>query len=176
VFPLTSLSFSFATSLVFCFFVLCGHTPVYATTPLVKIVSPTDGQTVVGQEVTVSFILGNAVFGSEAHLHLWLDISSPSASTATEIASHHDHILSGLSPGIHTLTLEAVRPDHQSFVPAVQTISTFTLQPPVVQPTVTPSPPSVSSSLPSQKTLIGIGAAAIFLLVGGTLYLTGKRE
>ena len=107
---------------------LAAIKPVFAYEPLLKIVSPTDNQTILGSEITVSFILGNVIFGKEAHLHLWLDNTNQTATTATEITSHLAYILSNLSPGSHTLTLEAVKPNHSTFIPPVKQSSHFTIQ------------------------------------------------
>lgn len=101
---------------------------VSAQNPLLKIISPTDRQTILGNKITVSFVVGNLIVGNEGHLHLWFDNPIHEASNATEITTHFDYVLEGVSPGVHTMTLEVVKPDHTSFNPAVSETTYFTTQ------------------------------------------------
>lgn len=109
---------------------------VSAQNPLLKIVSPTDGQTILGDKITVSFVVGNLIVGSEGHLHLWFDNPLHEVSNATEITTHFDYVLEGVSPGVHTLNLEVVKPDHTSFNPAISETTRFNTQ---LSQTTTPS-------------------------------------
>lgn len=88
--------------------------------PLLKIVSPSDNQTVLGSNMTVSFIVGNAQVGKDTILHLWLDNPDTSSSTAAVINTHFDYVLSDVPPGDHLLILEAVKPDGFSFNPKIK--------------------------------------------------------
>lgn len=107
----------------------------------IKIISPTEGQTILGDKVTISFITGEFTVGQDGYLNLWLDNPLKDASFASKITSNFDYILSDLPPGPHRITLEAVKPDRQLFHPSViQSVSFATTLPQTT--TSIPSPPA----------------------------------
>ncbi len=107
--------------------------------PQIKIISPVENQTILGDKVTISFIVGNLEVGREGHLHIWLDNPILTASTAGEITSNFNYLLTDVSAGNHKLTLEVVKPDHRSFSPVVSSSIYFTSVLPET-PTTTPTP------------------------------------
>lgn len=104
-----------------------------------KIVSPTQNQTVLGDKVTVSFITGDFTVGQDGYIALWLDNPIEEASTAAKIAGQFDYTLSDLPAGLHRLTLEVVTRNNLPFNPRVKQTVSFTTTS-VQIPTSTPSP------------------------------------
>lgn len=94
--------------------------------PLLKIVSPEEEQTILGDKVTISFIVGNINVGPDGHLHLWFDSPIEEATIATEITNQFDHTLSEIPPGPHKLTLEVVKPNNTSYNPQIKQSVHFT--------------------------------------------------
>lgn len=131
------------------------------------IVSPTNNQTILGEKVTISFIVGDLEVGREVHLHLWFDNPREEASTAAKIYSSFDHELSDIPAGNHLLTLELVKPDHNSFKPPVkQTINFKTFLPQTTTPTLSPAPKQITSFINQihwQMIAILTGVAIIIL-------------
>lgn len=111
--------------------------------PQIKIVSPSQGQQVLGDKVTVSFIVGDFTVGADGYLYLWLDNPIEEASTAAKITSQFDYSLSDLAAGPHKLTLEAVKTNKLSFNPPVKQTIFFTTLPAQI-PTITPTPTPVN--------------------------------
>ena len=113
----------------------------------IKIVSPAEGQTILGDKATISFISGDFTIGQDGYLFLWFDNPVEEASTAAKITGNFDYTLSDVPAGVHRLTLEAVRPNQRSFNPPIKQTVTFTTKLPQV-PTapVSPVPFNVSSS------------------------------
>lgn len=147
--------------------------------PHIKIVSPTGGQTVLGDKVTLSFIISDFSVGQDGYLNLWLDNPIREASTAAKIASQYDHTLSDLPAGSHTLNLEAIKSDHTSFNPPVVQSVSFVINLPQKN-TETLSPVSHSNSsfsgIASWQYLILV-IAVIITLVGFVIkYTYGKPK
>lgn len=138
-----------------------------SSAPLLRISAPSENQTVLGKDITISFVVGNVTIGPEGHLHLWLDNSVQTASTAAIITTHFDYILENVLPGTHTLTLEFVKSDHTSFSPSVKEIVHFT--------TTLPQNPSPYLSTPPNREIIlgtiGIGTIVIGIIL---LFLTRR--
>lgn len=95
-------------------------------TPRLKIVSPSENQTILGDEVTISFIVSEINIGPEGHLLLWFDSSIEEATTAAVISNQFDHTLSEIFPGSHKLTLELVKSDETSYTPQIKKTIHFT--------------------------------------------------
>lgn len=134
--------------------------------PQIKIISPTDNQTILGDKVTISFIVGDLEVGREGHLHLWFDNPREEISTAAKIYSSFDHELTDVPPGNHLLTLELVRPDHKSFKPPLkQNINFTTILPQTTTPTLSPTPKQITSFINQidwQMIALVIGIIIIF--------------
>lgn len=140
--------------------------PVSADIPLIKIISPVADQTVLGRDVTLSFV-AHLIIPAEGYLLFWLDNPLQTASTAGRLMTHHDYLLKNLSPAAHSLTLEAVRPDGKSFDPPVKDTVRFKT---VLSSAITPSPlPRKSASglfsfINVQS--LSIIAAVLLILIG----------
>lgn len=151
--------------------------PLQAASPLpqLKIVSPSDHQTVMGDKITVSFIVGNLRVGKEGHLHLYLDTDNETATEGyTEIQTHFDYQINGISRGDHKLTLEVVKPDHTSFSPGV--IETVTFQTELPQNTETSSsinPSPLITSIGTSQTETSNNNHFLFLAFGTLFVICG---
>lgn len=139
--------------------------------PQLKIITPSENQTVLGTQVTVSFIVGDLEIGREGHLHLWLDDDPENASSSAHLETHFDYILSGLNPGEHKLSLEVVKPDHQSFSPKILQKTTFQTQ---LLFTASPLPAIQKSEIAAflfDKTFIGLVLGVLIITAG---FLIGR--
>ncbi|OGG26410.1 hypothetical protein A2960_06040 [Candidatus Gottesmanbacteria bacterium RIFCSPLOWO2_01_FULL_39_12b] len=113
--------------------------------PQLKIYAPQNNQTILGDKVTLSFIVGKANF-NDIHLHLWLDNPVQAASTASEITTHFDQVLTEIREGSHVLSLEVVQADHASFIlPIKESVLFKTVFPPGEN--LSPFSPSTSLNL-----------------------------
>lgn len=134
--------------------------------PQLKIITPSENQTVLGTQVTVSFIVGDLEIGREGHLHLWLDDNHNNASPSAHLETHFDYILSGLNPGEHQLDLEVVKPDHQSFTPRILQNVSFKTQ---LLLSASPTPAIQKSELTAfifDKTFIGLVLGVLIITAG----------
>lgn len=115
--------------------------------PQLKIISPVDNQTILGDKITISFIVSDFTVGQDGYINLWLDNPIKETSTAAKITSQFDYTLSDLPSGSHKLTLEAVKSNHLSFKPRVnQTVSFTSILPQVSKVTaIQKSQDSISS-------------------------------
>ncbi len=114
--------------------------------PQIKIISPTDNQTILGDKITISFIVGDFSVGQDGYLNLWLDNPKEEASTAAKITSQFDYNLMDLPMGLHKMTLEAVKSNNISFSPKVkQSVSFTTVLPQVPTITLSPTPNNMPS-------------------------------
>ena len=141
--------------------------------PLLRISAPSENQTVLGKDITISFVVGNLIMGAEGHIHLWLDNPGETASTAAIITTHFDYILENVSPGAHTLTLELVKPDHASFSPGVKETVRFTSILP--QAVSSPTPLSLPHSSKVDGKII-LGWLAIGIIIIGFFFLFFARR
>lgn len=133
--------------------------------PQLKIVSPANNQTILGDKITVSFIVGDLEVGREGHLDLWLDADPKLATPSAHLETHYDYVLSQLPQGRHNLTLEVVKPDHQPFIPKVlQTVNFQT------RLSSTPAPSAIQKPFLTDflfdKTFIGLGLGMIIIFAG----------
>lgn len=94
--------------------------------PQLKIISPTDNQTILGDKITISFIVSDFNIGQDGYINLWLDNPIQEASNAAKITSQFDYTLSDLPSGSHKLTLEVIKSNHLSFKPKVNQSVSFT--------------------------------------------------
>lgn len=134
--------------------------------PQLKIITPVNNQTVLGDQVTVSFIVGDLEIGREGHLHLWFDDDPEKATPAAYIETHFDYTLSGLPHGGHKLSLEVVKPNHQSFTPKVLQEVVFQTQ---YATTALPSATIQNTKLPSflsDKSFIGLVLGLLIIFAG----------
>lgn len=141
------LSIAMASVFAFAFFSLLSVSAQTTAAPTLTILSPQEGEEVVGQEVTVQISVPDTEFtftnyatspadkGNEGHAHIWLDETNFAAGTATKyIDPTEPLVLSSLQPGAHTVTVELVKNDHTSYSPAVRKTVSFTVASPEVMP------------------------------------------
>lgn len=148
------------------------------TKPQLKIVSPTENQIILGDKVTISFIVGKLSIGREGLLHLWLDQDIETATSATLLQTHFDHILENLPPGKHKLTLEVVKPNHQSFNPPVrQTVAFKTDLPVIPSPILTPQKKDERNIYIFDFNITGLLLSVIIIILGIFIgYKWGKKD
>lgn len=143
---------------------------MFTLTPQLKIVSPTNGQTILGDKATISFIISDFTVGQDGYLRLWLDDPRQEASQSSKITGNFDYTLSDLTEGAHMITLEAVGGNNISFIPKVkQTVTFNTTLPQIPTPTPSPTPFNLSSyatSINWQYILIFI---ALTVTLAGTI-------
>jgi hypothetical protein len=127
-----------ALALAGCVLVACGSEEPStdpgerpASTAELRIVEPTIGQVVSGDEVTVRLELQGAritdqvttdITPDQGHIHLKLD-----GETITLLGGLQEQ-LTGLSPGPHALEVEFVAADHGFFNPRVLQVVTFAVE------------------------------------------------
>ncbi len=155
-------------------------TPVYAqknAPPVLSIASPHEGDTILGDRVTFSFIVGNFTFvdfnlkktnaPNEGHIHLWLDQKNPTIENANEILSHEDVFFQNLPPGNHILITEVVQNDHSSFKPKIITTIHFHTQLPLPSSPPSPTPEFIllklSQKLTREQLFIADGLLLFFI-------------
>lgn len=129
--------------------------------PGLVILSPVKGQILPGHELTARFLTPNFTIPKEGHIHLWLDQTKFTKTSAIK-AYTTSHSLTNLKYGYRTLTAELVKPDHSSFVPPITTSVTFKLDSASMSPR--PAPSSNSSLLYLLLTLLILLAAAFYLV------------
>ena len=146
--------------------------PLFAS-PLLRISAPGENQTVLGKDITISFVVGNLTIGTEGHIHLWLDNPIQTASTAAYITTHFDYVLENVSPGPDRLTLELVKPNHASFIPIVKETVYFTSTLPqaVSSPALLPLP-----LLEEVDGKIILGGIAIGIIITGFFLFSLTRK
>lgn len=136
----------------------------------IKIIAPTEGQTILGDKVTISFIVSDFYPGQDGFINLWLDNPIEEVTTAARISSSFNHILSDLPQGLHKLSMEAVGKNNLSFSPKVkQTVSFATILP--QNPTVTILP-SVQNKHPleySNYLQFVLLTVALFIAISGII-------
>lgn len=107
--------------------------------PILNIITPQEGEQILGSKVVVSFIVNNFIFTDfhkrtksaigEGHIHLWLDEKNPSLDNAQEAIRAADITLENIPEGDHRLILELVNNDHSSLkTPVSKTIRFKTFQ------------------------------------------------
>lgn len=147
--------------------------PLYAA-PLLRISAPGENQTVLGKDITISFVVGNLTIGTGGHIHLWLDNPIQTASTAAYITTHFDYVLEDVSPGPHSLTLELVKPDHAPFSPTVkETVRFASILPQTLFSSPTPFFLSPLSRIDG-KVILGLFAIGIIIIGFFLFSLTRK--
>lgn len=136
--------------------------------PQLKIISPVDNQTILGDKVTISFIVSDFNIGQDGYINLWLDNPIQEASTAAKITSQFDYTLADLPSGTHKLTLEAIKSNNLSFKPkANQTVSFTSILPQVS--TVT----AIQKSKESISSLSFLNWQQILMIAGVVIIAVG---
>ncbi len=107
------------------------------SSPSIAFTSPTEGSTVTGPEVTVTFSLSNfqidaanigkANAAAKGHLHGYLDGGTYIAIADNKVVLNKATTGADLAPGKHSLKLELVNNDHSKITPAVEKTLAFTV-------------------------------------------------
>ena len=103
--------------------------------PLLKMVTPSEGQTIYRDKVPilvsvenfeiVDYNLNQTPKIGQGHIHLWLDDTSPTPESAVKLASD-EFTFSDVAYSNHTLRAELVNNNHTSFAPPVVVVENFT--------------------------------------------------
>ena len=99
-----------------------------------KIVTPSEGQTIYGNRVPILFLIENfqltdyqtnkkPVVG-QSHIHLWLDEQNPTPESAVKLIKD-EFTYNDVPYGEHTLRAELVNNDHTSLKPPAVVVSKF---------------------------------------------------
>ena len=123
----------------FAFFALLA-TSVFAQNPapILKVVTPSEGQTIYGNKVPILFSVENFQLvdyqinklpqAGQGHIHLWLDDTSPTPESAVKLASD-EFTFSDVTYGNHTLRAELVNNNHTSLTPPQVVTANFKNEP-----------------------------------------------
>lgn len=126
-----------------------------AKTPSLTVKGPKEGETIYGDNVTVSselsgfklsdFRTKSGVAAEEGHLHLWLDTDVTNPKLAFKQITQEPVTFENIKPGDHTLTVQLVGADHKPISPSVKKVVQFktAIQPPQKSPSKTAAKPIV---------------------------------
>src|SRR3972149_6018827 len=152
----------------FAFSVLLA-TSVFAqsSTPLLKVITPTEGQTLYENRVPILFSIENFQLTDyqtnqlprvgQGHIHLWLDEASPTRESAVKLIND-DFTFNDVAYGDHNLRAELVNNDHSSLNPPVVVSVNFKNE-----PTGSPSPVSAASFDKNTALVILVVVALVFI-------------
>lgn len=118
-------------------FLLIASAPALSqtnTSPSLKVITPSEGQTIYGQKVPVLIAVDNfsiidyqiekSAAPGIGHVHLWLDDANPTRDSAVKLTTD-EFTFSDVPYGNHTLRAELVTSTHQSQNPPVVSIIKF---------------------------------------------------
>ncbi|KKR60129.1 MAG: hypothetical protein UU05_C0029G0001 [Candidatus Curtissbacteria bacterium GW2011_GWA1_40_47] len=163
----------------FAFSVLLA-TSVFAqsSTPLLKVITPTEGQTLYENRVPILFSIENFQLTDyqtnqlprvgQGHIHLWLDEASPTRESAVKLIKD-DFTFSDVSYGDHNLRAELVNNDHSSLNPPVVVSVNFKNE-----PVGSPSPVSASSF--DKNTALVILVVVALVIIAAWWYTKEEEE
>ena len=152
----------------FAFSVLLA-TSVFAqsSTPLLKVITPSEGQTLYENRVSILLSVENFQLvdyqtsqlpkSGQGHIHLWLDDARPTRESAVKLIKE-DFTFNDLAYGDHNLRAELVNNDHSSLNPPVVVSVNFKNE-----PTGSPSPVSTSSFDKNTALVILVVVALVIL-------------
>jgi len=155
-------------------------TSVFAqsSTPLLKVITPTEGQTLYENRVPILFSIENFQLTDyqtnqlprvgQGHIHLWLDEASPTRESAVKLIKD-DFTFSDVSYGDHNLRAELVNNDHSSLNPPVVVSVNFKNE-----PVGSPSPVSASSF--DKNTALVILVVVALVIIAAWWYTKEEEE
>ncbi len=142
--------------------------------PTLSFISPAPRQVIIGNKVSVEIAVANfalvdykthpKLVPGQGHLHLWLDQTKPTKSSAVKSVSPA-YAFENVKPGPHTLIAELVANDHSSLIPPATTSVSFTT-------TTSPSSAQFSPLLPIVIAFLSLTLALYFMST--TKLKTGK--
>ena len=149
-----------------------------ATQPTLKIVTPSEAQTIYGTKVPVLLAVENFQLvesaqyptnaSGQGHVNLWLDDPSPTQDSATKVAAN-EFIYSDVGSGDHTLIAELVNNNNAPQTPAVKATINFK-----TSPVASPSP--IAASGFDKKTGLIILAIVAAVIVAAWWYTKEEPE
>jgi hypothetical protein len=136
-------------------------------TPNLKVVTPSEGQTIYGNRIPilvavenlqiVDFAQNTAPRSGQGHVHLWLDDPNPTRESAVKLTKDN-FTYTDVAYGEHTLRTEIVNNNHTSLTPPVVTTVKFKSA-----PVATPSPVQVSGFDKNTALVILVVVALVIL-------------
>ena len=128
-----------------------------STSPSLKLVTPTDGQTIYGDKIPILFAVENfqlidyaknpTLVAAQGHIHIWLDDTTPTKDSARKVITDYTTYID-VPYGEHTLKTELVGNNHTSLTPPVTVTVKFKSA-----PASSPSP-AVSSGFDKNTALV----------------------
>ena len=163
----------------FAFFALLA-TSVFAQNPapILKVVTPSEGQIIYGNKVPILFSVENFQLvdyqtnklpqAGQGHIHLWLDDTSPTPESAVKLASD-EFTFSDVAYGNHTLRTELINNNHTSLNPPAVTTVSFTNEP-------VGSPSPVATSGFDKNTALVILVVVALVIIAAWWYTKEEEE
>src|SRR3989344_6099649 len=163
----------------FAFFALLA-TSVFAQNPapILKVVTPSEGQIIYGNKVPILFSVENFQLvdyqtnklpqAGQGHIHLWLDDTSPTPESAVKLASD-EFTFSDVAYGNHTLRTELINNNHTSLNPPVIVTVSFTNEP-------VGSPSPVATSGFDKNTALVILVVVALVIIAAWWYTKEEDE
>src|SRR3972149_9833723 len=146
--------------------------------PLLKMVTPSEGQTIYRDKVPilvsvenfeiVDYNLNQTPKIGQGHIHLWLDDTSPTPESAVKLASD-EFTFSDVPYGNHTLRAELVNNNHTSLNPPVIVTVSFKNEP-------VGSPSPVATSGFDKNTALVILAVVALVIIAAWWYTREEEE
>src|SRR3972149_7159348 len=146
--------------------------------PLLKMVTPSEGQTIYRDKVPilvsvenfeiVDYNLNQTPKIGQGHIHLWLDDTSPTPESAVKLASD-EFTFSDVPYGNHTLRAELVNNNHTSLNPPAVTTVSFTNEP-------VGSPSPVAPSGFDKNTALVILVVVALVIIAAWWYTKEEEE
>ena len=149
-----------------------------SSTPSLKIVTPSEGQTLYENRVPILLSVENFQLVDyqtnqlpqvgQGHIHLWLDETNPTRESAVKLIND-DFTFSDVAYGDHNLRAELVNNDHSSFNPPVVVSVNFKNE-----PVGSPSPVSASSF--DKNTALVILVVVALVIIAAWWYTKEEEE
>ncbi len=134
---------------------------------MLKIVTPSEGQTIYGQKVPILISVENLSLtdyqtnknkaAGQGHIHLWFDDANPTRDSAVKLTTD-EFTYSDVPYGDHALKAELVNNDHTSLTPQVITTVNFKTAP------VATSSPVATSGFDKNTALVILVVVALVIL------------
>lgn len=155
-------------------------TSVFAQNPaqMLKVVTPSEGQTIYGNKVPILFSVENfqlvdfqinkLVQPGQGHIHLWLDDTNPTPESAVKLVSD-EFTFSDVAYGNHTLRAELINNNHSPLAPPVVVTVNFTNE-------AVGSPSPVATSGFDKNTALVILVVVALVIIAAWWYTKEEEE